>query len=134
MQLQSETGFICAFALLMNNLISPIRLFKGRYSLSQCALTLISSSSHHTYYYYYMADDSVILACGKIPHEILAPLLESLPQEGVLVPPSIGLDACGIHTGTNFISVKADPITMAKSDCGKQRERGWGVSTSMCVK
>eukprot|EP00047_Mylnosiga_fluctuans_P007835 m.5065 g.5065 ORF g.5065 m.5065 type:complete len:340 (-) comp1969_c0_seq1:305-1324(-) len=63
-------------------------------------------------------DDDVVLECGKIPHEVLAPLLAGLPAEHVLIPPSIGVDACAICP-PGHVSVKADPITMAKANAGK---------------
>lgn len=58
-----------------------------------------------------------ILSNGKIPSKLLASLLAQLPTEGLVIPPSIGVDAC-VAQCAELISVKADPITMSKTDCG----------------
>jgi hypothetical protein len=62
--------------------------------------------------------DNEVLPSGKIPHELLHKLLKMLPTSGVLIAPSIGVDACAVELAGPLVSVKADPITMAKEQSG----------------
>ncbi|MDI3340669.1 MAG: AIR synthase related protein [Sphaerobacter sp.] len=60
-----------------------------------------------------------ILPAGKLPPELLATLLGSLPSDpSLVVGPGIGRDAAVVRCGDRLLVLKTDPITFATEDIG----------------
>lgn len=59
------------------------------------------------------------LPLGKLPHDLLASLLNTLPQDPqVVVGPRVGEDAAVIDWAGGYLVVKTDPITFATDQIG----------------
>lgn len=62
---------------------------------------------------------SEILPAGKLPPELLGPLLAGLGSDpSVIIGPGIGRDAAAIRVGDRVLVLKTDPITFATDDIG----------------
>ncbi len=61
-----------------------------------------------------------ILPVGKLPAELLAQLIASLPSQGerVALGPGIGLDCAVLEFGDTCLVLKAEPITFASQEIG----------------
>ncbi|MFU8797272.1 MAG: AIR synthase related protein [Gammaproteobacteria bacterium] len=55
------------------------------------------------------------LPLGKLPAQLLAELITTLPIEGpdIQIPPGLGCDASGLMIGNKLVAVTTDPITFA---------------------
>jgi hydrogenase expression/formation protein HypE len=60
------------------------------------------------------------LAVGKLPVELLGPLLAAAPviDERVLIGPQIGVDCAVLDLGGRLLVLKSDPITFATAEIG----------------
>ena len=60
------------------------------------------------------------LAAGKVPPDILMPLLARYapPGPGVVVGPGLGLDAAVLRLGDRLLVAKTDPVTFASDEIG----------------
>jgi len=60
------------------------------------------------------------LAVGKLPFELLAPMLAAAPisDDRVLLGPQIGVDCAVIDLGDRLLVLKSDPITFATAEIG----------------
>lgn len=59
------------------------------------------------------------LSAGKLPPELLAALLSTLPADPrVMVGPRVGEDAAVIDMGDHYLVAKTDPITFATDEIG----------------
>ncbi len=67
------------------------------------------------------ANDQRILPPGKVPGDVLGPLLAKFtrPDPSIVVGPGIGRDAAALRTSGNLIVVKTDPITFPTVDAGR---------------
>lgn len=56
------------------------------------------------------------LALGKLPTELLAELINTLPEANneIIIAPGIGRDAAGLQIGNQLIAVTTDPITFTE--------------------
>ncbi|MBD3290988.1 hydrogenase expression/formation protein [candidate division KSB1 bacterium] len=67
-----------------------------------------------------MKKSKKFLPTGKLPHEILVPLLEkyTMKPEDVIVGAKIGEDATVIDVGEKYLLAKTDPITFVTDEIG----------------
>lgn len=61
------------------------------------------------------------LKVGKLPNDLLKHLLQQIPliDENLVISPSIGCDAAGLHLQDDYWSVTTDPITFASKNAPK---------------
>lgn len=62
---------------------------------------------------------SSILPEGKLPIEVLTPILESIPRGSLVIPPGIGVDVGVSKSHGKYIVTSSDPIT------GTEKRMGW---------
>jgi len=62
------------------------------------------------------------IAQGKLPARLLTSLISQLPMStsdnGVVIPPGIGLDAAGLNVDDKLLAVTTDPITFTTDQIG----------------